>query len=333
MTMPAATIERPATLPGAHWTGASRWDGKRFSNVYEAGTNSLLGALKWKLGARPEAWPTHRKNRAYPAPRDPDGQSAAVTFIGHATFLLQIGGLSIITDPVFARRASPIGFAGPKRVRAPGQPLEALPSIDLVLVSHNHYDHLDKETLRTLQERDAPRIMTGLGNGALLAGLGFRPVSELDWWQSDEMGGVRVTYVPAQHFSARGLTDRNRTLWGGFVIEGSGKTIYFAADTGFSPHFQEVAARFPKIDLALLPIGAYEPRWFMRTMHMNPADAVEAHRILNPRLSIGMHFGTFSGLTDEGIDQPITELEAAMRTRRLPRDSFITLDFGETRSF
>ncbi len=256
----------------------------------------------------------------------------AVTFIGHSSFLVQVGGIAVLLDPIWSARCSPVQFAGPRRARPPGQPLEALPDVDLLLVSHNHYDHMDLGTLRHVQRRWHPPVATGLGNARHLAKAGIRSAVELDWWDTTEIAGARVTYVPAQHFSARTLYDRNRCLWGGFVVEAGGASVYFAGDSGYCPHFAEIGARFPNIDVALLPIGAYEPRWFMRQQHVDPGEAVQAHLDLQPRRSIGMHFGTFQ-LTDEAIDAPVHALREARARVGLTEADFDVLAFGETRDY
>jgi L-ascorbate metabolism protein UlaG (beta-lactamase superfamily) len=183
-----------------------------------------------------------------------------------------------------------------------------------------------------VQRRWHPAVATGLGNARHLAKAGIRSAVELDWWEGTTLAGARVTYVPSQHFSARTLYDRNRSLWGGFVVEAGGATVYFAGDSGYCPHFAEIGARFPAIDLALLPIGAYEPRWFMRQQHVNPAEAVQAHLNLRPRRSIGMHFGTFQ-LTDEAIDAPVAALREAQAEAGLAEAAFDVLGFGETRDY
>jgi L-ascorbate metabolism protein UlaG (beta-lactamase superfamily) len=311
---------------------APRRDG-RFANAHSTDPHGLGGVLRWRLTARPAPWPRAVEDPPQPPPPALPAGRIGATFIGHATFLLQVGGLRVLTDPVWSPRASPLRFAGPRRVRPPGQPLEALPGVDLLLVSHNHYDHMDMATLRAVRARFAPRLcVTGLGNAAYLARAGLGDAVELDWWQAAEVApGVAVAYVPAQHFSARGLRDRNRALWGGFVIRGpGGATVYFAADGGWCPHFAEIGARFPRIDLALLPIGAYEPRWFMRSVHMDPEEAVRAHLALGARRSIGMHFGTFAGLTDEAIDAPERALAEARARHGVPEEAFATLPFGAT---
>jgi L-ascorbate metabolism protein UlaG (beta-lactamase superfamily) len=261
----------------------------------------------------------------------PSGESA-ITFIGQSTFLLQLGEINILTDPIFSRRASPVQWIGPKRARLPGIALADLPEIHLILVSHNHYDHLDLFSLRKLSQRFAPQVLTPLGNRALILESGLSKITELDWWQSHEIGKVRITATPAQHFSARSFFDRNKALWSGFVVEDPARTIFFSGDTGYGEHFKEIAHRFPKMDLALLPIGSYEPRWFMRELHTNPEEAVQAFLDSNAKQAIGMHFGTFQ-LTDEGIDEPTQDLQRALNLNGLGPQQFRVLEFGETAIF
>ena len=253
----------------------------------------------------------------------------AITFIGHASFLIQAHGINILIDPVYAERASPVRFAGPKRVRAPGVGFDDLPPITLLLLSHNHYDHCDLGTLAELNRRFQPGCITPVGNARLLASAGLTRVEELDWWQTSNQGRTPVTLTPAQHFSARTPFDRNRALWGGFLIELEGKRILFAGDSGYGPHFAEIGRRLEPIDLALLPIGAYAPRWFMKNIHMDPEEAVQAHLDLAARQSIAMHFGTFQ-LTPEGIDEPVRLLSLALDSRGVPRDRFRVLEVGES---
>ena len=307
-----------------------RFDGRRYDNPGESASRTLRELLRWQFTAVRRPWPAWvEQEHAVALPQAVPTATLALTFVNHSTFLLQTGAATILTDPVWCDRASPVPFAGPRRVHAPGVPFDWLPRIDIVLVSHNHYDHMDLHTLRRLEARDRPRFVTGTGNGPFLRARGLSRVDELTWWQSIELGAVRLTMGPAQHFSARTPFDRNRTLWGSFVIEGDWPRVFFAADTGYWRHFEEVRARFGAIDLALLPIGAYEPRWFMRPAHMNPADAVQAHIDLQARLTVAMHFGTFR-LTDEAWDDPPRHLGEALDARGVPRDRFRVLRPGET---
>jgi L-ascorbate metabolism protein UlaG (beta-lactamase superfamily) len=208
-------------------------------------------------------------------------------------------------------------------------PFDDLPPISTVLLSHNHYDHCDLRTLRMLAARFDPLVVTPLGNGRLVRSAGIRRVEELDWWQEAKTSALPIALTPAQHFSARGPLDRNRALWGGFMLVAGGAHIFFAGDTAYAPFFRDVRRRHGRIDLALLPIGAYEPRWFMQIVHMNPAEAVQAHLDLEASASVGMHFGTFQ-LTTEGIDEPLRALDDACRAKNIPAARFRTLQFGES---
>ncbi len=279
-------------------------------------------------------WPKHVENAFYPPPGgEVEAGSADVSFIGHSCFLVRLPGLTLLTDPVFSSRCSPVSFAGPKRVRDPGIALADLPKIDLVLLSHNHYDHMDLASLRKLRRRfPGMRIVTSLGNANYLAGKGLPGAVELDWWETHGLGETRVTATPARHFAARSLWDRNETLWAGFMLEHRGIKIFFAGDTGYTRFFAEIGERLGGPDIGLLPIGAYEPRWFMQAVHMNPADAVQAFLDLGGAQAIGMHMQTFQ-LTGEGIDQPEIDLAAAREAAGVADEAFITLDVGETRRF
>jgi L-ascorbate metabolism protein UlaG (beta-lactamase superfamily) len=237
-----------------------------------------------------------------------------------------------LTDPVYSERASPFEGFGPKRVREPGLAFADLPPIHVVLVTHNHYDHLDIRTLLRLEAAHAPRFVTSLGNRAFLEQFGIRRVDELDWWQRVDAAGASVVMTPAQHWSTRGPGNRNRTLWGGFIVQTGGKQVFFAGDTGYWKHFKDIRTRFGEVALALLPIGAYEPRWFMGDQHMNPDDAVHAHIDLSARRSVATHFGCFQ-LTDEGIDDPAIELAAACQKHGVAADAFQVLETGETRIY
>lgn len=289
--------------------------------------------LKWAANRKPSPWPKQVVDPPYPFPSDVPKSAVAVTFIGHASFLLRLGGLTILTDPVYSEHAGPFGRLGPRRVRSPGLAFDALPPIDLMLQSHNHYDHLDKSTLGRIAERGVRGVVTPLGNrGYLPESLSTR-TQEGDWWKTlTGPDGARVTIVPAQHFSARTPFDRNRALWAGFVVQHAGLTVYFCGDSGYGSHFREIGTRFPYIDVALLPIGAYEPRWFMAPMHVDPEEAAQAHVDTGARQSIAMHYGTFQ-LTDEAIDEPVERLRAELARRALPAASFEVLGCGETRSY
>jgi len=298
------------------------FDGQRFFNPGAPQARGPFDALKWKLKTRPE--PSHFMDDVQPSRPPADSSQIRVTLINHSTVLLQQAGLNILTDPIWSERASPLQWIGPKRLRHPGVRWDDLPRIDIALISHNHYDHLDLATLRLLAKRDSPRFIVPLGLARLLEKNGISRVQELDWGDSLPLERTTIHSVPAMHFSARGPFDRNRTLWCGYVLETPGGIIYFAADTGFGDHFAQIRGRFGPPRLALLPIGAYEPRWFMGPIHMAPEQAVQAHRILNAQTSIAIHHGTFQ-MADDGLDTPKKILAACA-----PGDSFLTLDNGES---
>lgn len=307
---------------------SDHFDGKRFFNP--TGANGLpISKVPRMLLSKRVPWPAQVPvvQQRPPALRSAD--DVVVTFIGHSTFLIQTSHGNILTDPVYAERAGPWGLGGPRRARAPGVAFADLPPIAVVLLSHNHYDHCDLRALAAIERAWSPTFVTPIGNARVLKKSGAARVHELDWW--DSAGGMPfdVTLTPAQHFSARTPFDRNRALWGGFVVAARGRRIYFAGDTGYMPFFRHVPQRVGAIDVALLPIGAYEPRWFMKDIHMNPAESVQAHIDVGARLSIASHFGTFQ-LTPEGIDEPPAALALALRERGVPGDTFRVLEVGQS---
>jgi L-ascorbate metabolism protein UlaG (beta-lactamase superfamily) len=312
-----------SALPAA----SDHFDGARFFNPAGLAPQPL-SAVPRMLREPRRPWPAFVDE---PPRRPPplDGARAVVTFVGHSTFLIQTASGNILTDPMYSRRAGPLNLVGPRRVRRPAVRCEDLPPIALVLLSHNHYDHCDLRTLRMLAKRFDPLVVTPLGNAAVVRKAGIRRVEELDWWEEARTSPVPITVTPAKHFAARTPFDRNRALWGGFVVVAGGARIYFAGDTASAPFFRSIRQRLGSIDLALLPIGAYEPRWFMQAVHMNPAEAVQAHLDIEASQSVGMHFGTFQ-LTVEGIDEPLRALEAACREHAVPPAQFRTLPFGES---
>jgi L-ascorbate metabolism protein UlaG (beta-lactamase superfamily) len=302
--------------PHYHGPVSDHFDGKRFHNL-ESGWQSEGSFLKWQLEREQGEWPEWVDSRpGTPPPRRVDDGRVRVTWVNHATMLVQMDGVNILTDPIWSMRCSPFTFAGPKRHRPPGLRFDDLPSIDAVLVSHNHYDHLDVATLRRLGDA---RIFTPLGNSALMARHGVGGATDLDWWQTARVSDrVTITLVPSQHFCARALSDRNATLWGGFVISGPSGNAYFAGDTGWGRHFAQISERFGSMRVAMLPIGAYLPRWFMKPAHISPAEAVDAHAALGAQTSIAMHYGTFN-LGDDGYEQPARDLRAAVAEKGNPQ--------------
>jgi L-ascorbate metabolism protein UlaG (beta-lactamase superfamily) len=306
---------------------SDHFDGARFINPSGAAGQPFSAVPKMLREPRTR-WPA-RVDIQTRQPPGLDGADAVITFIGHATFLIQTSAGNILTDPIYSERAGPLNLMGPRRVRLPAVEFADLPPISTVLLSHNHYDHCDRRTLRMLADRFDPLVVTPLGNAPIVRSSGLERVEELDWWDEAHRSRLSITLTPAQHFSARSPFDRNRALWGGFSLVIGGCRIYFAGDTAYGPFFRDIRKRLGPIGLALLPIGAYEPRWFMQSIHMNPAEAVQAHLDLETTASIGMHFGTFQ-LTSEGIDAPLVALDEARRDRNVPPSEFRTLEFGES---
>ena len=310
----------------------AHFDGERFYNQDRTQQKGFWDFLKWTTNRNKGPWQGDAEAGYGPKPpRQVAAGELRVTFVNHATVLVQIDGLNILTDPIWSERSSPVTWAGPKRVRPPGLRFEDLPPIHAVLVSHNHYDHLDVPTLRRLSNAHGPRMISGLGNAKLMRNKKIGNASGLDWWQAVRLSdSVRVTFVPAQHFSARGLFDHHNSLWGGFVVEGTRHRVYFAGDTGFGPHFEQIRERFGPISMALLPIGAYKPRWFMSGNHLSPQDAIRAHQVLAAARSMVIHFGTFK-LGDDGEEEPVEELLQVMKKTGLTDQEIWVLGFGEGR--
>lgn len=325
---PGAKRVRPYPL-------SDHFDGQRFHTPWPIEDRNFTDLLRWKFTGRSTPWPAHVPNTRQDVPPERvHGHDLRVTYIGHSTTLIQTAGVNVLTDPVWSDRTGPV-LIGPKRARQPGIPLDMLPPIDAVLVSHNHYDHLDLPTLRALWKRHRPRIVAPLGNAALIdRALGQRVCQELDWWESSDLtsetGAMRIHAAPAHHWSARGLFDRRKALWCSFVLEGPGGHIGFFGDTGYGSGeaFRLIRSRFGSLRLALLPIGAYEPRWFMAPAHMNPEEAVLAMRDLGARRAVATHHGVFK-LTDEGIDTPLYHLAKARCEHGVSSEAFRVMDVGE----
>jgi len=322
----------PPFLDRVYYEGpvSDHFDGERFFNPgFAARKNGSPKNFlnRWANGDRAQ-WPAQVAVSPTRPPARIEGSEMRVTWIGHATVLVQTNGLNILADPIWSERASPFSIAGPKRVRAPGVRFEDLPKIDVVLISHNHYDHMDLPTLKRLWQRDRPRIVTSLGNDTILRGHGIDAVA-LDWNGRVPVGnGASVIVERNHHWGSRWGVDRNRALWSAFTIELPGGNVFFAGDTGFGDGswVREAAARGP-YRLAILPIGAYEPRDFMKDNHINPEEAVAIFEALKPTMALGIHWGTFQ-LTFEGIDEPWQRLALLRRGRGIKDDRFITTEAG-----
>lgn len=311
---------------------SDHFDGSQFFN--KEPDHTFADILKWLWEMDRVEWPKWVEDPNCPAPVAcvKDG-NLRVTYINHATLLIQMDGLNILTDPIWSERAGPVSWAGSKRVRAPGIKMEELPKIDIILISHDHYDHLDLPSLKRLVKDHQPVILAGLGVKELLNSVGVDNVIEMDWWQefSSNPSDTKITFVPARHNSGRIPFHKNRTLWGGFVIQGSSGKVYFAGDSAYGQFLHSIKERFNGFRLAIFPIGNYEKRWFMKTQHMNPEDAVLAHILLGVKQSVGMHFGTFLEHPEQTIDAHEKDLLEALKKHNLKRSDFWILGFGEGR--
>ncbi|HUO84985.1 MAG TPA: MBL fold metallo-hydrolase [Thermoanaerobaculia bacterium] len=307
---------------------SDHFDGRRFHNQVPV-VYGRFDFLRWMLTREEGPWREWvDAEPGLPPPVRVDGNRLRVTFINHATLLVQMDGLNILTDPIWSERCSPVSWAGPRRHRPPGIHFRDLPPIDVVLLSHNHYDHLDLPTLKRLAAEHAPRIYVPLGNRRLLNDQGIEGVIEMGWWEEEALPPLRITAVPVQHFSARGVTDRNASLWSGWYLRSPAGGVFFAGDTGWGPHFEQVRERLGAPRVALLPIGAFRPRWFMAQVHISPDEMLRAHRTLGARISIPMHYGTFH-LGDDGEREPIERLRVEMA--EADEENIWILGFGEGR--
>ncbi len=305
----------------------------KFENIEPIPDKGLWDILKWKFTENQKAWPkwVELPQHTVESERNPSSD-IKYSVINHATVLIQWHGVNIITDPIYSERSSPLSWAGPKRVRSPGIAFNDLPPIDLVLISHNHYDHLDIDTLKLLNKRDHPLFVVGQKNGELLKAHGIEKYKEMNWWEEFDFNTLTITFTPSQHWSARGLFDRRETLWGGYSIKDKEQShIYFAGDTGYGKFFKLIEEKLGAPQLSFLPIGAYAPRWFMKNHHMDPSDAITAHKDLKSSQSVGIHFETFQ-LTDEAFNEPRTTFNLLWHDEKKMGIStdFFAPEFGKT---
>jgi L-ascorbate metabolism protein UlaG (beta-lactamase superfamily) len=310
---------------------------KGFRNVYPHEAHGFSDFLRWRWNRIWKDLPSPEDYSFPLADNDPtflntNQNKTTLTWIGHATVLFQLVGKNIITDPHFSQRASPVQWAGPQRLVEPGIPFESLPAIHIVVISHDHYDALDKHTIVKLREREGgekTNFFVPLGFGGWLKNLGIEHVIEMDWWDESAYEDLRITAVPVQHWSKRSFFGRNETLWSGWVIQSSDCRFFFAGDSGYTPHFQEIGRKLGPFDLSAIPIGAYEPRWFMHPHHISPEEAVQVHLDLRSEKSVAIHWGTFI-LTDEPVDEPPKRLSRAKKEKGLAEEEFVVLKHGET---
>jgi L-ascorbate metabolism protein UlaG (beta-lactamase superfamily) len=309
---------------------SDHFDGKKFINPGGIQPKGFKDLFKWFRTRQRGEW-REVKEILYglPPAEKVEGDSIVVTFVNHSTFLIQTQGLNILTDPVWSERASPVPFSGPERMRPPGIRFEVLPKIDIILLTHNHYDHLDIRTMKRLSVEYGPKIYCPLGVGKYLEKKGIWNISEMDWWDEIRLEqGLSLLCTPAQHFSGRGMFDRDRTLWSGFALQTVKGSIYYSGDSGYGDFFVEIAKRISPIRLSFLPIGAYKPAWFMAPIHTSPEDAVKIHQTIKSVQSIAMHYGTFP-LADDGMDEPVTALSESLEKEGVLVGSFMTLTEGK----
>jgi len=339
--MLSATVSALTALPALaqNASDSAPYADGRYSNPYSPNIKKGIGAYARMRWFGDDEWADYAAT-AHLVPvamtntdtiRNPDPNILQATWVGHSTVLIQYKGKTVLTDPIFSKRASPVSFAGPARVTQPAYAIKDLPPVDLVVISHNHYDHLDKPSLKNLAPT-ASHIVAPLGVGKWIeAKTPFtEKVSEFDWWQSESIEGMTVTATPSQHWSGRSNSDRYKTLWAAWAITIDDKTIWFGGDTGYNDvQFKEIGQRIERIDFAIIPIGAYAPRWFMQSSHVNPEEAVLIHQDIGSQQSIGVHWGTFP-LTSEPINEPPARLRQAMTAASISPDRFKALSIGET---
>ena len=304
------------------------------NNYIEPGLSSFKDFWKWRKESKdfkpnPVTFPLVKNNPDF---LKRNKKERTLTWIGHASFLFQINGLNILTDPHLTKRASPLSFAGPLRTTPPGLSFEDLPTIDVILITHNHYDHLDKKTIKKIigSQKKQPLILVPLKLSKLIQKWGATKVKELNWWETTSFNDLNFHSVPVQHWSKRTLRDTNKTLWCGWVIEEKNYRFFFCGDTGYSKDFKDIQKRFKFIDTSLIPIGAYAPRWFMKNHHCNVNEAIQIHKDIKSKKSIGMHWGTFI-LTDEPMKEPKELLQKMIKEMKMPDSEFSVMNHGETR--
>lgn len=313
---------------------SDHFDGKTFSNPENIKAKGLFEVIKWMTGRKQGPWKEMKDLQPGAKPIERVSEGIRIKFVNHTTFLIQTEGLNILTDPVWSERTSPFSFAGPKRMRPPGIRFEELPKIDVVLLSHNHYDHLDVATMQRVVNEHKPRIITPLGVKEFLEQEEMKGAHDVDWWEAVPLSeAVSVQAVPAQHFSGRGMFDRDRTLWCGYVLKRKGGNLYFAGDTGYNEiTFKEIGERCAPISVSVLPIGAYKPNWFMSPIHTSPEEAVKIFTDVNTQAAVASHFGTFP-LADDSQQDPIDDLEKALQEKNIERERFRTLKEGSHQDF
>lgn len=303
------------------------FDGDKFFNPEGARAKGFEALIKWGLSRKKGSWERNNDIPFGPKPAAQVDLGITATFVNHSTYLLQVNGLNILTDPVWSERCGPFGFLGPRRMRPPGIGFEDLPNIDIVLLTHNHYDHLDLSTVLKLKSKYDPVFIVPLGVDLFLAKKGIKKIKSLDWWEAVSVG-IEIKAVPAQHFSSRGIFDRDKTLWCGYVLTALEKKIYYAGDSGYGLFFKEIGKKEGPFDLSMIPIGAFEPEWFMSPIHISPSEAVRVHKDVKSKQTLAMHFGTFA-LADEGQGAAEEQLLLALQDAGVDQQAFLIPLEGE----
>ncbi len=331
-TIVAGTLLVGSELSAPVYRGplSDHFDGKKFTNPGGIEAKGFKDLWKWMRTRERGKWQEKMDIPPGPPPQSRvTGDQVAVTFVNHSTFLVQFQGLNILTDPIWSKRASPFPFAGPRRMRPPGLRFEDLPPIDIILLTHNHYDHLDIKAMKKLWDEFHPAIYCTLGVSPFLRKHGIERATEMDWWDESKFNtDLKILCTPAQHFSGRGMYDRDRTLWSGFALMTGNGSIYYSGDTGYGDFFTEIKDKIGPVRIAFIPIGAYKPAWFMGPIHTGPAEAIRIHNEMESPVSIAMHFGTFP-LADDSEDDPQMELERLLKEGALSQGRFLVLEEGK----
>ncbi|MCP4021795.1 MAG: hypothetical protein GY729_08125 [Desulfobacteraceae bacterium] len=310
---------------------SDHFDGNKFYNPEP--DHTFFEHIKWMWEMETVEWPDWIEDSRQPAPPEQvKNKALRVTYVNHATVLIQMDGINILTDPIWSNKAGPLSWFGAGRIRAPGIKIKDLPEIHLILISHDHYDHLDIPSLKLIVNKHQPIIIAGLGVRQRLSSINARQVVELDWWEDyDFSKEIKVTFVPARHNSGRGFFDSNKTLWGGFVVQGNAGNLIFMGDTALGEFAGKIQKKYDGFRLAILPVGSYKKRWFMKNQHMNPDDAVRFHKMIKAKKSMGIHFATFKEHPEQTVDAHEKDLALAIKTHGLPTSDFWILKFGEGR--
>ncbi len=325
-------LDLPPLEKKLNYPVTDHYDRKRFYNQdVSILPKSILEVLKWKTSSsKNQPWPKEIAGKKDHPPSLVSDSDIRISSVGHATFLLQLGSYNILTDPVWSQRASPLSWIGPKRVTQPGIDFDKIPKIDIVLISHNHYDHLDMETVKKLHLHSKPIFIVPLGNQRVIKeAISDAIVHDLDWYEQKQIGSLMVHAIPSQHWSSRSVIDVNKNLWAGFIVESGGRQVCFIGDSGYNQKmFREIGDKFQNIVFAIVPIGSYEPRWFMKPVHMNPQEALLAHQDMRAKFFIPSHFAVFK-LSDEGYYTQLEDYHKAIAELGINKTEIITLMPGE----